>query len=234
MSLDSSDAPPPDPSAGPEPVTVAVFAKAPIAGTVKTRLVMMLGVDGATTLHERLAERAVMAANGADVGPVVVWASPDERHPFFARLHDEHGVALERQPKGDLGARMLAAFKRTQRPTIVIGVDCPALTAAHLREAADVLRAGTDAVFLPAEDGGYVLVGLRNPQPDLFSDMPWGTDRVTIETRRRLAHLDLSWREPATLWDVDRPSDVRRLRREGFEELVAGLMRDSKPLQLEG
>lgn len=216
------------------PVTVALFTKAPIPGTVKTRLVMMLGVDGATTLHERLTERAVMTANAADVGPVVVWTSPDERHPFFARLNDEHGVALERQPKGDLGERMLAAFKRAQRPTIVIGADCPALTAAHLREAADTLRAGADAVFFPAEDGGYALVGLRQPQPALFDDMPWGSDRVMIETRRRLAHLNLSWREPATLWDVDRPSDIRRLRKEGFEELIAGLVRESKPLQLQG
>jgi rSAM/selenodomain-associated transferase 1 len=234
MSLDNVEPTGNTASAKPEPVTVALLTKAPIPGTVKTRLVMMLGVEGATRLHERLTERAVMTANAADVGPVVVWGSPDERHPFFTRLVEEHGVTVERQPKGDLGERTLAVFKRAQRPTIVIGADCPALKPEHLRETADLLRSGTEAVVFPAEDGGYVLIGLRQLHPSLFDDMPWGSERVMIETRRRLAQLNLSWRERATLWDVDRPSDIRRLRRDGFEELVAGLTRDAKPLEFQG
>lgn len=217
-----------------EQVTIALLTEAPMPGTVKTRLVMMLGVDGATTLHERLIERAVMTANAADIGPVVIWVSPDNRHPFLARMKEEHGARIEVQPRGDLGDRMLAAVKRAEGPTIVMGVDCPGLKPEHLSEAAAILRAGTDAVFCPAEGGGYVLAGLREPQPKLFADMPWRTDRVMLETRRRLAQLNLSWREPLTLWDIDRPSDIRRLKREGYDELIAGLMRESKPLQLQG
>jgi glycosyltransferase A (GT-A) superfamily protein (DUF2064 family) len=96
-------------------------------------------------------------------------------------------------------------------PALVIGTDCPALTSAHLRAAAEVLRASTDVVVLPAEDGGYVLIGMRAPQPALFSDMCWSTPRVMDDTRARLRALGLTWREPTTLWDVDVPADLARL-----------------------
>jgi uncharacterized protein len=214
----------------PEQVAIAVMAKAPIVGTVKTRLAMMLGVDGATALHERLARLTVEKAVAAGVGPVKLWCTPDERHSFFDALARDFILTLLRQPDGDLGARMLAAVVQAQRPTIVIGTDCPALSVEHLRSAADVLRNGADAVVFPADDGGYVLIGLRAAQPDLFSQMTWSTDSVMTETRRRLTHLGLSWREPAQLWDVDRPSDIRRMRREGgFEDLLAGIGREPEP-----
>jgi glycosyltransferase A (GT-A) superfamily protein (DUF2064 family) len=118
---------------------------------------------------------------------------------------------------------MNAAVVQAAAPTIVIGTDCPALTAQHLQAAAEILRGGTEAVVLPADDGGYVLIGLRRPEPAVFAGIEWGADTVMIETRRRLTQLGLSWREPAQLWDVDRPSDVRRMRREGFAELLAGI-----------
>ena len=102
-------------------------------------------------------------------------------------------VTLARQPDGDLGARMLAALKASGGPTLVIGTDCPAMMPAHLRKAADVLRGGADAVVYPAEDGGYVLIGMRKPLPALFAGMRWSTADVMEETRRRLqlspAHL---------------------------------------------
>lgn len=209
--------------AAPEPVAIAILAKAPIAGTVKTRLVMMLGVDGATKLQERFTRRMVEIAVAADVGPVKLWGSPDEAHPLFQELSAQFPITLLRQPKGDLGTRMLAAIIQAARPAIVIGTDCPALTVEHLRSAAAVLRSGTDAVVFPADDGGYVLIGLRRPEPTLFSDMAWSTDSVMLETRRRITQRGLSSREPAQLWDVDRPSDVRRMQREGMTELLAGL-----------
>lgn len=207
----------------PEQITIAILAKAPIPGTVKTRLFMMLGLDGSTALQERFTARAVETAIAARVGPVKLWGSPDAKHPSFRQLADRFPLTLLRQPEGDLGARMLAAIVQANRPTIVIGTDCPALTAEHLQSAAEALRSGSDVVIIPADDGGYVLIGSRRPEPRLFSDMAWSTDAVLLETRHRLAQLGLSWREPAQLWDVDRPSDVRRMRREGFAELLAGI-----------
>ena len=210
------------PPANADTVGIAILAKAPIPGRVKTRLVMLLGREGAATLHARLVARTVETAVAAAIGPVTLWAT-DEQHPLFQDFSQRFALTLARQPEGDLGARMHAAFAQANAPMLVIGSDCAALTPEHLRHAAEVLRGGNDAVVCPAEDGGYVLIGLMRPVPELFSGMTWSTDAVMAETRNRLGHLGLSWREPVQLWDVDRPTDVRRMRKEGMTELLAGI-----------
>jgi hypothetical protein len=201
-------------------VAIAILAKAPLPGLSKTRLAPALGIDGAAALQARLIERAVETARAADIGPVTLWAAPDQDHPLFQTLAALFGVALARQPEGDLGARMLAAIAAAHRPVLVIGTDCPALQPAHLCAAADALDAAIDVVTVPVEDGGYALIGMREPQPALFADMAWSTAGVMAETRRRLARASLSWREPARVWDVDLPADVERLRREGLMSLT--------------
>ena len=195
-----------------EPVAIAVLAKAPVAGFAKTRLIPALGPERAAQLQARLIERAVDTACAAGTGTVTVWATPDTTDPTFQTLRTRHDIALARQPDGDLGARMLAALAATGGPTLVIGTDCPAMTPEHLRMAADVLRDTADAVVCPAEDGGYVLIGMRTPLPALFADMPWSSADVMAETRRRMRQHKLTWQEPVTLWDVDVPEDLARLR----------------------
>jgi rSAM/selenodomain-associated transferase 1 len=201
-------------------VAVAVLAKAPIAGFAKTRLIPALGADGAALLQARLTERAVATACAAAVGPVTVWATPDESHSTFQGLSARFGSSLARQGDGDLGARMLAAVAAAAGPCLVIGTDCPALTPAHLRNAADILGGGADAVVIPADDGGYVLIGLRQAQPMLFSEIRWSTPEVMAATRRRLRELDLTWHEPVTLWDVDVAADLDRVRNMGLQDLI--------------
>ena len=115
---------------------------------------------------------------------------------------------------------MLAAITRANACVLVIGSDCPALTPDHLRTAAEVLRNRADVVVIPAEDGGYALIGMRTPEPALFSDMPWSTPGVMDETRRRLRTLGLTWHEPTTLWDVDLPHDLERMRAIGLHDLI--------------
>jgi rSAM/selenodomain-associated transferase 1 len=203
-----------------ERVGVAVLAKAPIAGFAKTRLIPVLGGERAAVLQARLTARAVATACAAAVGPVTLWAAPDESHPVFQVLGAQHGVTLASQADGDLGARMLAAVAAAAGPCLVIGTDCPMLSAEHLRSAADILGGGSDVVIIPADDGGYVLVGMRKPQPALFSDMRWSTPGVMDETRRRLRQLGLAWQEPVTLWDVDVPEDLARLREVGLQDLI--------------
>jgi rSAM/selenodomain-associated transferase 1 len=198
-----------------EPVTIAVLAKAPLTGLAKTRLIPALGADGAAALAARLIERAVAIAHTAALGPITLWCAPNEDHPLFAFMHENFGVTLSRQPDGDLGARMHTAVLAANGPVLVIGTDCPALTARHLREAADTLR-DHDAVLIPVEDGGYVLIGLRQPCGSLFPNMEWSTAAVMAETRKRLRALGLSWRELAPLWDVDTPEDFARLQRESL------------------
>jgi uncharacterized protein len=203
-----------------DPVAVAVLAKAPLPGFAKTRLIPALGAEGAALLQARLIEHAAATACAARLGPITLWAAPDENHPLFHEIAARLGVALACQGAGDLGARMLAAIAAAATPALVIGTDCPALTSGHLRAAADILRGGTDAAIIPAEDGGYALIGLRSPVPALFSEMHWSAPTVMDETRRRLKYLGLTWREPVTLWDLDRPEDLERLRKNGLHHLI--------------
>jgi uncharacterized protein len=210
-------------SATPEPVALAILAKAPVAGSVKTRLIPALGAEGAAALHARLIERTVATAGAAAIGPVTLWVTPAAPHAFFTALASRFQFALAAQPDGDLGARMLAACEAGAGPVIVIGTDCPALTPLHLRQAADVLRDGADVVVIPAEDGGYVLIGSRRPQPALFTDMTWSTDQVMAQTRQRLARSGFAWCELTTLWDLDRPEDLARLRGAGLTHFLNGV-----------
>ncbi|MGH6665262.1 MAG: TIGR04282 family arsenosugar biosynthesis glycosyltransferase [Pseudolabrys sp.] len=198
------------------PVAIAVMAKAPIPGLVKTRLIPSIGAHAAGVLQERLTVRAVETATGADIGPVTLWCAPDPSHTSFLELAAHHKLVLKQQPEGGLGERMLAAL--AERPSLVIGTDCPALTPAHLRDAADALH-GADVVLIPAEDGGYVLIGARAAQPELFSGIAWGTSAVLSETRVRISALGLRCAELPALWDLDTEADLARFERM-FPELA--------------
>ncbi len=195
-------------------IDIAILAKAPVAGLAKTRLIPALGAEGAAALQARLIARTVATARA--VGKVTLWVTPDEHHPAFQNLSSN--VSLMRQPDGDLGARMLAAAVHIDGPVLIIGTDCPALTPDHLRTASDGLR-GNDVVVIPAEDGGYVLIGTNLPQPALFSGMTWSVPTVMEETRKRMRAAYLGWREPSRLWDIDEPADLERLRTT-FPELI--------------
>ena len=197
-------------------IPILVFAKAPVPGEVKTRLIPALGAAGAAELHERLVDRTLATAAAAATGPVELCCAPDAAHPALAALARAHGATLAGQGPGDLGDRMHAAFRRALAgapAAIVIGCDCPALTPEHLRAAAAALGGGHDAVLAPAEDGGYVLIGLTHASASLFDGISWGGPTVMAETRERLAALGWRWQELETLWDVDRPQDLARLQR---------------------
>src|SRR5687768_2174378 len=119
-------------------VRVAVFAKAPVPGEVKTRLAPLLGIEGAALLHAALVRRTLAVAADSGVGRVELWCSPDASHPLFAACAAEFGAALHVQRGADLGERMRAAFDAAlgeNAALVLIGCDCPALDAAMLREA---------------------------------------------------------------------------------------------------
>ena len=194
-------------------IAIAILAKAPIPGLTKTRLIPSIGAHAAAVLQERLTERTVATALAAAVGPVTLWCAPDPSHPSFRELVTRHAVTLKRQPAGDLGARMLAAMAGGGRPTLLIGSDCPAFTVDHLRAAANALH-DADVVLIPAEDGGYVLIGARAAHPQLFAGIAWGTSTVLAETRARIAALGLKTVELEPLWDLDTENDLARFERE--------------------
>lgn len=196
------------------PVSIAILAKAPIPGQANTRLIPAIGAHAAAVLQERLTERAVATALAANVGPVTLWCAPDSTHGTFLNMVMRLRITLKPQPEGDLGARMFAATAASGGPVLVIGTDCPALTDIHLRGAANALREGTDVILIPAEDGGYVLIGTRTAQPALFAGIAWGTKTVLAETRARIIAQRLVLAERPPLWDIDTEADLARLERE--------------------
>ncbi|MFZ9509553.1 MAG: TIGR04282 family arsenosugar biosynthesis glycosyltransferase, partial [Burkholderiaceae bacterium] len=152
---------------------------------------------------------------------VQLWVAPSASLRFFRALHRSAGAgdALQwhEQPGGDLGARMAHAFAthfsaHPGLPLLLIGTDCPPLAPGHLLAAAGALEQH-DAVLIPAEDGGYVLIGLRRPCPAVFEGVAWSTGGVLAQTRDRLRDAGLRWHELPTLWDVDTPDDWARLQR---------------------
>jgi len=190
------------------PLQVAVLARAAVPGAVKTRLIPRLSAERAASLQTHLTERALQRAlaSGADV---VLWidGGPDASTQALAQ---RTGADLRAQPEGDLGHRMHAALVHAQqchRTGIVIGTDCPAQRPEDIVQAG-MLLAAHDVVLQPAMDGGYVLIGMREPRRDLFSDIEWGTDMVLDATRQRLVNLGLLYAELPALPDLDRPDDL--------------------------
>lgn len=189
-----------------------MFARAPVPGRAKTRLVPALGEWGAARLQWRLTSRAVRLARAAF--PRQVELHVTSPHGLFRSLH----VKLEVQKGRDLGERMhnaLSAALRRHRVAILIGSDCPALTPRDLRRAVRLLG-GHDVVLAPAEDGGYALVGMRRPAASVFREVSWGTSSVLRETLSNLRRSNLSCALLRTVWDVDRPADLARLRSPRF------------------
>ena len=180
---------------------VTLFAKYPRAGEVNTRLIPALGPDGAAALHRRLTERTLDMARASGL-PLEVWFAGASREDFAAWLGD---VALVEQGEGDLGARLA----RVGAPAILLGADVPDLRAGHLLAAAEAM-AEVPVAIGPAQDGGYYLLGFREPVGFLFEDMAWGTGDVLAETRRRLEERGVAYRLLETLSDCDRPEDLAR------------------------
>jgi uncharacterized protein len=190
-----------------------VMAKAPLAGFAKTRLVPALGEHGAAQLAERLLEHTMLEASKAGAHAITLACAPDTTHAAFERQR-QRGAGLLAQGEGHLGARMQRcfehAFAQGARRVLMIGTDAPALDAAMLRRAAQALD-DNEAVFVPAADGGYALIGLRRLLPSLFDNMPWSTGAVMSITRERLSQAAMRHTELPTVHDIDEPADLQHL-----------------------
>jgi hypothetical protein len=190
--------------------TVIVFARAPVPGHAKTRLIPALGAQGAAALARRMLEHAVSGACQAALGPVEVCVTPDASHPVFAALRARLRFDLAAQGEGDIGVRMDRALARAltrSHAALLIGTDLPAIDADILRAAARALN-DHDAVFVPVLDGGYGLVGLRRPTPALFRAIPWSTSDVMATTRTRARALGLRIAELPPIADIDEAADL--------------------------
>jgi rSAM/selenodomain-associated transferase 2/rSAM/selenodomain-associated transferase 1 len=193
------------------PDHLLVFVKAPRPGGVKTRLAETIGDEEAARVYRVLGRRVVDGVRGGPWRTVVAHA-PDDAGPEITAWLGETGLELLGQGSGDLGERMSRAISRSfregARRVCVVGTDTPDLNAASVARAFGILRR-EEVVLGPALDGGYYLIGLRRPRPDLFVDMPWSTPRVLEGT---VARLDAAGIHPArlrVLRDVDRVADLR-------------------------
>lgn len=192
-----------------------VMAKAPVAGLAKTRLIPALGAEGAAHLAHRLLVHTLHEAAGLQADHWELCVSPDICHVAFeqavAKANGELKLTL--QGEGDLGERMHRVFERVLRihdKALLIGTDAPALTTGTLRLAQAALD-DHEAVFVPAMDGGYALVGLIRPVPSLFHAMTWSTSQVMANTRLRARQAQVKWAELASVHDIDEPGDLVHL-----------------------
>lgn len=201
---------------------IGVFTRAPVPGAAKTRLIPLLGAEGAAQAHGQLLDLVLRAAGAACPGAVTVFVAGD-----MQRLVLPAPLPVRAQVSGDLGERMRQALESLwarHEQALIVGSDCAVLTAGVLLRAAQALR-NHDLVFVPVEDGGYMLVGARRGTPRLaqvFHDVPWSSAAVMATTRLRVQAAGLRHAELAMLWDVDEPADWRRA-------VAAGLVRPIGP-----
>lgn len=190
-----------------------MFAKAPVPGEVKTRLAPALGNRGAAIVYRSMLWSLLRRLADERLCPLQLWCSPTPKHPFFAACRRAFGVSLHRQCGVDLGERMLYGFRAVldgnTEGAVLIGADCPQLTAAHCAEALARLQRGDHAVLGPTIDGGYVLIGLRHAHATVFRRLRWGQSDVARRTCARFDRLHWRWFELERLTDIDRPQDLR-------------------------
>lgn len=192
---------------------IVIFAKAPVAGLAKTRLIPALGAETAARLARRMLLHTLQEASAAAVGPVELCVTPHPSDPAWQGLPPLEGICWTAQAVGELGVRMADAARRASaasEPVLLVGTDCPQLDAVHLRRAAELLH-DSDAVLYPTFDGGYVLLGLRRFDPRLFEQIPWSTAEVADRTIECVHELGWSLAVGGMLHDIDEPTDLQWL-----------------------
>ena len=190
---------------------IMLFAREPKLGAVKTRLAAHIGAEAALRLYRAMLRRVVETIEQSALAEFQLWAASDGEHEEFLCLCDFRDIRL--QEGEDIGSRMrhAAAAELAQEGVecvLIIGADCPALTADYLEQALEALAAGIDLVLGPARDGGYVLIGLRRSPAELFRAVDWGGSQVLPQTLARARELGLSHQLLEPSWDVDDVDDL--------------------------
>lgn len=190
-----------------------IFTRYPAPGKAKTRLIPVLGKEGAANLHRLMAQRTIARAlslqNSRQLLSVEIHYTGSSQQLMEDWLGTE--IVYHQQSDGDLGARMLAAFQKSfnggLEKVALIGTDCPQLKQQLLAKAFDELN-DKDLVLGPAKDGGYYLIGLRCLIPALFDGIHWGSSEVFASTVAIAKNLGLNIGVLPTLVDIDRPDDL--------------------------
>lgn len=190
------------------PPRLVVFARYPVPGKTKTRLIERLGAQEAAQLQDRMTRHTLSQADefarrsGASVQ---VYFTGSDRSAMSDRYGDRFDYI--EQEEGGLGERLTRAALAQDGSVIIIGSDCPGVTAYVLQQAAARL-ADHDLVLGPSLDGGYYLIGMRQPRCELFTGIDWSTDRVAAQTIDAAHRLGLTCALLERLSDIDRPEDL--------------------------
>jgi rSAM/selenodomain-associated transferase 1 len=193
------------------PGVLAVFAKRPIPGRVKTRLTSRWTSEQAAEFYWAMVQDIWHRVS--EIGRIEPMLFVDEYCDEFTDL--AAGSRIELQTNGDLGARMHACLQQLTKDqltsSLIIGTDSPSVPVEYLETAFSLLEASNDAVLGPTEDGGYYLVGCRQAHPDMFKGVSWSTESTFAGTRDAFNACGLHTRLASVWWDVDTPDDVERL-----------------------
>jgi len=193
---------------------LVIFTKAPLAGYCKTRLIPQLGEQGAAQLQQQLIENCLERLCKPMLCPTELWCSPDTTHPDLQKLAKLYQLHLYQQQGDDLGQKMYHAMAYCAASyTFIIGSDCPEISSAYIEAGIEQLRSGQDAVIGPAEDGGYVLLGVQQVNKALFEGIRWGTAQVFAQTTQKMTAAGMRWSALATQWDLDDGRDLIRYQR---------------------
>lgn len=216
---------------------IVVFAREPKLGEVKTRLRPALGDEDVLVLYRKLLRRILGTVSSSNLAAGELWVTANPQHQDFLASMEAQDIHL--QGEGDLGVRMgqcidMVLARADAESVLLVGTDCPAMDAGYLSSALQALERSpergsgnssannnsssnssnneaNDVVIGPAEDGGYVLIGMSRAWPQIFTGIDWGSDRVLAQT---LAKLDAAGAKTCVLeplWDIDRPEDLARL-----------------------
>jgi len=190
-----------------------IFTRVPIPGQTKTRLIPLLGAQGAAEFHQTVLHSTLLKANVSDFETVEIWCATENNHPFLEQCELDYSCTIKIQQGKDLGERMHNATDTALAENafvVLIGSDCPAITTDILNQSYQHLSNGKDAVLGPTKDGGYYLIGQKTSNSGIFQDITWGEGDVAERTRQNLTRLGLDFAELEELADIDTPEDYEK------------------------
>lgn len=194
---------------------IIIFAKEPVAGNVKTRLARDIGDEAALRIHQEMVNGTIEMASQSALAQLQLYVSGDYQHPLFQSIAQQQGIQVYLQQGSNLGERMFSALNESLDDAsycILIGTDCPVMSADYIDQAFDALEQGQDVVIGPAEDGGYVLIGASRVEASWFNNIDWGSKRVLEQSRQALISSAAKFQQLQPLWDIDQLSDLQRWR----------------------
>jgi len=192
-----------------------IFTRNPEPGKTKTRLMPEVGINGAYEIHLQLLKFTLaLTAKISDIEFQLHYTS-HFNNQLLLKLAKKNNLTTHLQTGNDLGERMYYASLECLKNysyCIIIGTDCPDISKQYLLDAKHYLNFGYDAVIGPAQDGGYVLIGMKNANKKIFENITWGKNNVLIDTLNNFEKLNFKYKKLSTLHDIDTKEDLKYLK----------------------